>query len=87
MSQHIAIIKQVLSEKLRVSEDFLDDDFTLDELGLDSLTSAEVVLGVEKRLGVRIDVSALGETLTRETRLGELIGVMAGMLEEAPCPA
>jgi len=86
MEQNISVIKQVLSEKLRVSEDFLDDEYTLDELGLDSLTSAEVVLGVETRLGVRIDVSALGESLTRETRLGELIQRMAGMLEAAACP-
>jgi acyl carrier protein len=82
MSQTVSIIKQVLAEKLRVSQDFLEDDFTLEELGLDSLTSAEVVLGVEKRLGVRIDVAALGDAMSRETTLGELVATMASMLEQ-----
>jgi acyl carrier protein len=82
MSQTVSIIKQVLAEKLQVSQDFLEDDFTLDELGLDSLTSAEVVLGVEKRIGVRLDVAALGDAMSGETTLGELIATMASMLEQ-----
>jgi acyl carrier protein len=82
MSQTVSIIKQVLAEKLQVSQDFLEDDFTLDELGLDSLTSAEVVLGVEKRLGIRIDVAALGDAMAGETTLGELVATMARMLEQ-----
>jgi acyl carrier protein len=86
-SQHDSIIRQVLADKLRVSRDFLEDDFTLEELGLDSLTSAEIVLGVEKRAGIRLDLGALGEHLSRETKLGELIATMASMLDHARGPA
>ena len=87
MPEHVVLIKQVLTDKLRVSQDFLDDDYTLEELGLDSLTSAEIVLGVEKRARTRLEVSALGERLSRDTKLGELIQAMAEMLESARCPA
>lgn len=87
MSAYVTTIKQVLAEKLRVSASFLEDDFTLEELGLDSLTSAEVVLGVEKRTGVRLDLSALGERLSRDTKLADLVTAMADMLEQSPCPA
>jgi acyl carrier protein len=87
MNPHVSIIKQVLADKLRVSQSFLEDDYTLEELGLDSLTSAEIVLGVEKRTGVRLELSELGEQLSRDTKLVELITAMADMLEQAQCPA
>ncbi|HKU41135.1 MAG TPA: acyl carrier protein [Polyangiales bacterium] len=86
-SPNDSIIRQVLADKLRVSRDFLEDDFTLEELGLDSLTSAEIVLGVEKRAGIRLDLSALGERLSRDTKLGELIAAMSSMLDDARGPA
>jgi acyl carrier protein len=86
-SPNDSIIRQVLADKLRVSREFLEDDFTLEELGLDSLTSAEIVLGVEKRAGVRLDLSELGDRLSRETKLGELIEAMASMLDHARGPA
>jgi acyl carrier protein len=84
--QHDLIVRQVLADKLRVSRDFLEDDFTLEELGLDSLTSAEIVLGVEKRAGIRLDLSTLSERLSRDTKLGELIATMASMLDHARGP-
>lgn len=87
MSSDVATIKHVLAEKLRVSQAFLEDDFTLDELGLDSLTSAEIVLGVEKSTGVRLDLAALGERLSRDTKLVDLVTALANMLEQSRCPA
>lgn len=82
MGLTVSTIKQVLAEKLRVSQDFLDDQFTLEELGLDSMAAAEVVLGVEERLGVRLDVAALGEAMSGETTLAELIATLTSMLDQ-----
>lgn len=85
MNEQVQSIKSVIADKLRVPADFLSDDFKLDEVGLDSLTSAEVVLGVEKRFGVRLDLSESVEPFTRDTTLSEFVGLLSGLLERALC--
>lgn len=83
MTQHVALIRQILAEKLRVSEELLDDETTLEELGVDSLTSAEIVIGFERHAGVRIEIEDIGDHLGRNTTLGEFIGAMAVTFEQA----
>lgn len=87
MDQHVSMIRQVLAEKLRVSEELLEDNTTLEELGVDSLTSAEIVIGVERRAGIRLELSEIGDYLARDTKLHELIGAMVTMLQQAAAPA
>ncbi|MEY4508036.1 MAG: Phosphopantetheine attachment site [Pseudomonadota bacterium] len=85
MNDNTQTIKTVIATKLRVPADFLSDDFKLDELGLDSLSSAEVVLGVEKHFGVRLDLTQSEQPFTRDTTLREFVALLVGLLERTRC--
>jgi acyl carrier protein len=87
MTQHEQTIKSVIAVQLRVPMELLEDEFRLDELGLDSLTSAEVVLGVERRFGVRLALAESGSVFTRDTTLRDFVALLATELERAQCPS
>lgn len=70
-------IRSLIAAELRLSEDLLDDDLTIEDLGFDSLTSAEVLLAIEKQLGCSLDASSLVETLSPDTLVVELIQATA----------
>lgn len=66
-------IKSLIAAELRLSEDLLDSEVTIEDLGFDSLTSAEVLLAIEKQLGCSLDAASLVETLSPDTPVEELI--------------
>lgn len=66
-------IKLLIAQKLDLGEEFLTDSMTMEELGFDSLTAAEVLVTVEKTLDRRIDMSTVAEKLTRDTTVTQLI--------------
>ncbi|MNF85732.1 acyl carrier protein [compost metagenome] len=56
------MLKQEISEILRIPASKLDSTRPLQELGLDSLMSVELVVAVEERFGIRLPVMELSET-------------------------
>jgi acyl transferase domain-containing protein/NADPH:quinone reductase-like Zn-dependent oxidoreductase/NAD(P)-dependent dehydrogenase (short-subunit alcohol dehydrogenase family)/acyl carrier protein len=56
------MLKQEISEILRLPTNKLDVQRPLQELGLDSLMSVELVVAVEERFGIRLPVMELSET-------------------------
>jgi len=56
------MLKQEISEILRMPTSKLDSSRPLQELGLDSLMSVELVVAVEERFGIRLPVMELSET-------------------------
>jgi NAD(P)-dependent dehydrogenase (short-subunit alcohol dehydrogenase family)/acyl carrier protein len=56
------MLKQEISEILRLPTNKLDTTRPLQELGLDSLMSVELVVAVEERFGIRLPVMELSET-------------------------
>lgn len=76
MGRTINTVKEVISGYVNVhSDEIKDDDNLLDDLGLDSLDSIELVLQIEEKLGVELNdddlenvktVQALSDTLDRK---------------------
>ncbi len=66
-------IKSLIAAELRLPEELLDSEVTIEDLGFDSLTSAEVLLAIEKQLGCSLDAASLVETLSPDTPVEELI--------------
>jgi NADPH:quinone reductase-like Zn-dependent oxidoreductase/acyl carrier protein len=56
------MLKHEIGEILRLPVNRLDSARPLQELGLDSLMSVELVVAVEERFGIRLPVMALGES-------------------------
>jgi acyl carrier protein len=80
MNETVAAIKAIIADKMSVPPSYLDEDFTLDEMGLDSLMAAEVVLGVEERFAVALDMPRIAQSLKPETKLNELLALVSGMV-------
>ena len=57
-----ATVRDIVRARAQHSE--LSDDGTLAELGLDSISMAEVLLDCEERFGVNVDALLEGEPLT-----------------------
>lgn len=76
-------VTTVVSEKLRVDRELLTPEFTLDELGLDSLTSAEVVLAIEKKLGLKLDFEGAAVAFDRDTTLSQFVDLVVQLVQEA----
>ena len=55
-----------------VAVDRLTDDLTIETLGLDSLTLAEIVIAIEHRLGCSIDTTQIAQ-VDAKTTLGSLL--------------
>jgi acyl carrier protein len=81
MSDTESEIRAEIAAKLGISETVLGDDMTMEELGFDSLTAAEVLAAVEKRVNKRIDMSIVAEKLTRDTSIQQLIGFILEELD------
>ena len=77
----LEIVKQLIAEEvgviMRIPADRLDSNQSLYDLGMDSLMGVELVVGLEKRLGISMPVMALSQgptidriaaTLTRQLR-------------------
>lgn len=60
----VGLIKEVLSDVLRISRDKIEADRSLHEMGLDSLMSAELVVGMSERFGTNIPVMVMSNSPT-----------------------
>ena len=67
-------LKKEIGEILHVSPERIEDARPLNDLGMDSLMGMELVSAVETRFGVRLPVMALGEGLTINRLVENLIG-------------
>lgn len=69
-------IKQIIAEKLNVSEDEITEDTVLtDDLGADSLDIAELVMGFEDEYDVELPI----EKLENITTVRDIIDLMKKM--------
>lgn len=80
----IDMIKQEVSEILRVAIDKIDHNGSIYDMGMDSLMGVELVLALETRFGVRLSVMALAENATIGKLANKLIAVLT---DEASQPA
>ena len=83
MSSVAADIRSMVVKHARFGAHRVTDDSTVDELGLDSLATAEMLLAVEERLGRRFDVEALDGRITPRTSVRELVALLEQSL--TPC--
>lgn len=72
------LLKQEISEILRLPVSRLDSQRPLQELGLDSLMSVELVVAVEERFGVRLAVMELSESSSIDKLTVRLIELVRG---------
>lgn len=72
------MLKQEISEILRLATSKLDINRPLQELGLDSLMSVELVVAVEERFGIRLPVMELSETSSIAKLTGRIIELLRG---------
>ena len=70
-------LKEVVAAELRVPAARLSDGATLNEIGLDSLAFAEVVIAVEQRLARPLDAGAIARRANGKMTLRELLDLMA----------
>ena len=69
-----------------VPEDRVRPESTLDELGIDSLTAAELVTDLEIRLGEELPVDVL-RRLNRVRTVGEVAAELRAAVDEGARPA
>jgi acyl carrier protein len=66
-------IKEIIAEELKIPAARLADDLTIEDLGLDSLTLAEILIVLQQKLGKTIQASKLIQQSNRDTCLSSLI--------------
>ncbi|MFD4836747.1 SDR family NAD(P)-dependent oxidoreductase [Achromobacter sp. NPDC058515] len=74
----IEMLKQEVSEILRVPRDKIDPSRSLYDIGLDSLMGVELVVALEGRFGIRLPVMALSESPTLDKLSARLITALRG---------
>ncbi|WP_322062768.1 SDR family NAD(P)-dependent oxidoreductase [Paraburkholderia sp. J63] len=74
----VDMIKQEVSEILRVPADKIDPDRSVYDMGLDSLMGVELVVALESRFGIRLPVMALSESPTMTKLATRLIEALRG---------
>ncbi|MCU1750287.1 type I polyketide synthase [Pseudomonas sp. 6D_7.1_Bac1] len=80
------MLKQEISEILRLPTSKMDINRPLQELGLDSLMSVELVVAVEARFGIRLPVMALGETASISKVTEHILELLRGRQHHEPLP-
>jgi len=83
-------LDQALNESITricgVPEDRIHPESTLDELGIDSLTAAELVTDLEIRLGEELPVDVL-RRLNRVRTVGEVAAELRDAVDDGARPA
>jgi acyl carrier protein len=74
------LIKDVIAAELGLNAEAVSDDNTIEDLGLDSLAFAEVVVSLERHFKTMIDTTTFVEDLTEKTTVGELIAIFSTAL-------
>ncbi len=70
------MVKNELSQILRIAPDKIDTSKSIYDMGLDSLMGVELVVALEARFGVRLSVMAITENPTIEKLTQRLISVL-----------
>ncbi|GGQ08122.1 acyl carrier protein [Streptomyces roseolilacinus] len=70
-------VREIVATRLGISAQDLDEDTTLERLGLDSLLLAETVTAVEDRYRAPVDVLALTDHLSPMTPLSAVLDELA----------
>ncbi|MFC8422152.1 acyl carrier protein [Streptomyces sp. NPDC057236] len=71
-------VRSILTSTFRVPEEEIRPERTLEQLDLDSLALAELVLVVHERLGVKISSEHVSRTTTLARVVGHLDALCAG---------
>lgn len=75
-------IKDVIAHELGLPAGSVTAEMTIEELGLDSLAFAEVVVAIEKRFGRMIDTTQFAEGLDERTTVAELVIILLDAFSE-----
>jgi acyl carrier protein len=70
------LLKTIVAEELQVDDAVITDAATIEALGLDSLTFAEVIISLERKLGRSIDTTEFVEEIQNDTTFGELASLL-----------
>lgn len=66
-------VKEIIADELKIPAARLADDLTIEDLGLDSLTLAEILVVLQQKLGRTFQASHLIQQSNRDTSLSSLI--------------
>jgi acyl carrier protein len=66
-------IRRLIADRLRISTKLLSDGMSLEDIGLDSITLAEVIAIVETDYGIVLDTTLFAERVSPVTSLRELL--------------
>jgi acyl carrier protein len=75
------LLKAVVAEELQLDEDMITPTATIEGLGLDSLTFAEVIISLERKLGRSIDTTEFVEDIDNDTSFAELASLLGSAAE------
>ena len=56
-------VKKVLADHLEMDESEIDENTTLDELGVDSLDAVEIIMELEDEFGIEIQAEDAGRSV------------------------
>ena len=73
-----SIVKEEVGRILRISQDKIDANASIYDMGLDSLMGVELVLALEERFGTKIPVMAISESPTAMKLAEKLIAQLRG---------
>ena len=59
----IDTVKEVLEENLDINPESVNDDSTFDSLGIDSLDTVELLMNLEDKLGIEVELDQKVETV------------------------
>ena len=67
----IDTVKEVLEENLDINPETVSDDSTFDSLGIDSLDTVELLMNLEDKLGIEVELDQKVETVGDLVAFGE----------------
>ena len=59
----IDTVKEVLEENLDINPESVNEDSTFDSLGIDSLDTVELLMNLEDKLGIEVELDQKVETV------------------------
>lgn len=75
-------LRAIIAGQIGISESILREDMALEDIGLDSMQIAEIVIAIERRATKRIDLADLADHLDGDPSLGQLLRVFERKLVE-----
>ncbi|MFK8330721.1 type I polyketide synthase [Pseudomonas sp. BJa5] len=84
LERFVELLKHEVCEILRLPAARLDTQRPLQELGLDSLMSVELVVALEERFGIRLPVMELSESSSIDKLSVRILELLRGEAAEAP---